>query len=76
MPQNRDILLQELNYISTIRHEESITEKRKKKQKKKKAKYKMAMWNVRSKYEGKLDTTVYFSRNESVRRNGIAILVN
>ena len=61
MPQNRDILLQELNYISTIRHEESITEKRKKnKQKKNKAKYKMAIWNVRSKKEGKLDNWIFF----------------
>jgi hypothetical protein len=62
MPQNRPILLQELNYISTVRHEEIITEKRKNKWRKNKRKYTMVMWNVRSTYEGKLESYIFFEK--------------
>ena len=100
MPQKRDILLEEPSYISTERHKENDTDKRRNKQKNTKGKYKIATWNVRIMYQGKLEnvnqemkrlnidilgvselrwrsnghfnseeTNIYFSGNESMKRN-------
>ena len=69
MPQNRDILLEESSFIRTVRHEENVTDKRRNKQKNSKGKYKIATWNVRSMYKGKLEIV-----NQEMKRLNIDIL--